>query len=135
MWFEIVVLEHGLSLIKMLMEKADVAGIAFEELEDYSTLICKRYQGDMIKNQQNTISCLLARTTTSLPVETLNTMLICSRNDEETLNQLQLATLLSDMECSALPRNEITLGMFTRQNREKSNFYMMSRWALLHFAN
>jgi hypothetical protein len=60
MWFKIVVLEHGqeLSLIKMLVEKAAIAGITFEELEEYSTLIRERYQADMIKNQQNTGSCL-----------------------------------------------------------------------------
>ena len=75
MWFKIVVLDygHGLSLVKMLVEKAEIAGITLTELEEYSTLICKRYQADMIKNQQNTGSCLESLRES---IKTLTNMLI-----------------------------------------------------------
>jgi hypothetical protein len=60
MWFKHVVLDYGQehSLVKMLTEKATVAHVSFEDLEEYGTLIRLRYQADMIKNQQNTGSCL-----------------------------------------------------------------------------
>ena len=44
-------------------------------------------------------------------------------DDRKSLNKFQTATLLSDMETTALPRQDITLRMLTGQNREKDNFY------------